>query len=53
MSPSKPRPERGFAFPEPEMTQMILGWLFMVALLGGMAWVAYRSESRGEKGQRK
>ncbi len=35
------------------MTQMILGWLFIVAILGGMAWLAYRSESRGESEQRK
>ena len=34
------------------MTQMILGWLFIAALLGGIAWVAYRSESRGGKGRK-
>ncbi len=48
-----PATRRAFAFPEPEMTQMILGWLFMVAILGAMVWLAYRSESRGEKEHRK
>ncbi len=34
------------------MTQLILGWLAMIAILGGIAWLAYRSESRGEKGRK-
>lgn len=34
------------------MTQMALGWLLMIAILAGMAWLAYRSESRGQKGPR-
>ena len=46
-----PAPSGAFAFPEPAMTQLILGWLFMIAILGGMAWLAYRSESRAEKGR--
>ncbi len=50
--PQGPATRWAFAFPEPAMTQMILGWLFMIAILGGMAWVAYRSESRGEKGRK-
>ena len=28
------------------MTQLILGWLGIVAVLGFMAWLAYRSEKR-------
>ena len=35
------------------MVQMILGWAAMLAILGGMGWVAYRMESRGQKGPRK
>ena len=31
------------------MTQMILGDLAMVAILGLMAWLAYRSETRGRR----
>ena len=31
------------------MTQLILGWVAMIAILGGMAWVAYRSEKRAQK----
>ena len=37
-----------FLFWSRDMTQLILGWLAMIAILGGMAWVAYRSEKRGK-----
>lgn len=35
------------------MTQMLLGWLAMAAILGLMAWIAYRMESRGSNAGRR
>ena len=36
-----------FLFWSRDMTQLILGWIAMIVILGGMAFVAYRSEKRG------
>ena len=44
-----PAARRAFAFEGHAMTQMILGDLAMVAILGLMAWLAYRSETRGRR----
>lgn len=47
--PQSPAARRAFAFEGHAMTQMILGDLAMVAILGLMAWLAYRSETRGRR----
>ena len=38
-----------FLFWSRDMTQLILGWVAIIAILSGMAWVAYRSEKRAQK----